>query len=141
VDAAADVHAFLISIRDNDRQAFNAYVDKSALSRELEARLDEIGGQRGQGGRAVAAALAHPLARAAADAAVRPDVFRFIAITLGYSPDRPIPNRMLIARALRPLGDGRVCAAAARDKPCLMTFTHEGDVWRLTAVDMGSVKF
>ena len=49
-------------------------------------------------------------------------------------------DRMLIAQALRPLADGQVCAAAARDKPCLMTFTREGDVWRLTAVDMSSIK-
>jgi hypothetical protein len=143
VDAAADVHAFLIAIRDNDRQGFNAYVDKAALSRELEGRIDQLVGQRtdDRGGRAAAALLAGPLARAAADAALRPDVFRAIAVSLGYSPDRPIPGQFAIAQALRPAGDGQVCAAKAKDKPCLLTFTHEGDVWRLTAVDMGSLKF
>ena len=142
VDAAADAHAFLIAIRDNDKAAFNTYVDKPALSREMEAGLDRLAASQtnDQAGRAVAAVLAGPLARAAANAAIRPDVFRALAVSLGYSPDKPIPGQFAIAQALRPVGDGRVCAAKGRDKPCLLTFTHEGDVWRLTAVDMGSLK-
>jgi hypothetical protein len=142
VDAAADAHAFLIAIRDNDRPAFNKYVDKPAISRELEAGLDRLAASQtdDQAGRAIAAVLAGPLARSAANAAIRPDVFRALAISLGYSPDKPIPGQFAIAQALRPAGDGQVCAAKGRDKPCLLTFSHEGDVWRLTAVDMGSLK-
>jgi hypothetical protein len=142
VDAAADVHAFLIAIRDNDRATFNHYIDKPALSRELEARLDDLVHHRtdDKRGQFAGALLAGPLARAAADAALRPDVFRAIAVSLGYSPDKPIPGQLVIAHALRPAGDGQVCAAKGRDKPCLLTFTHEGDAWRLTAVDIGSLK-
>ena len=142
VDAAGDVHAFLIAIRDNDRQAFNARVDKPALKRVLEARLDELVVQKttDQGGRFVGALLAGPVARAAVDTAVRPDVFRAIAVTLGYSPDRPIPGQLTIAQALRYTRDGQVCAATARDKPCLLTLTREGEVWKLTSMDVGSLK-
>ncbi len=142
VDAAADAHAFLIAIRDNDKPAFNKYVDKPAISRQMEAGLDRLAAQQtnDQSGRAIAAVLAGPMARAAANAAIRPDVFRAVAISLGYSPDRPIPGQFVIARALRPAGDGQVCAAKGRDKPCLLTFSHEGAVWRLTAVDIGSLK-
>src|ERR1700760_2756671 len=80
VDAAADVHHFLIAIRDNDKASFNRYVDKPALSRELEAKLDSIArrGADDQRGQFVGALLAGPLARTMADAAVRPDVFRAI---------------------------------------------------------------
>ena len=142
VDAAADVHHFLIAIRDNDKPSFDRYVDKPALSRELEARLDAIArrGTDDQRGQFVGAFLAGPLARAAADAALRPDVFRAIAVSLGYSPDRPIPGPFTIAQALRPVADGQVCAAKRRDKPCLLTFTLEEGAWRLTGVAMDQLR-
>ena len=142
VDAAADVLHFLIAIRDNDKPSFNRYVDKPALSRELEARLDAIArrGPDDRRGQFIGAFLAGPLARAAADAAVRPDVFRAIAVSLGYSPDRPIPGQLTIAQALRPVADGQVCAAKGRDKPCLLTFTLEEGTWRLTGVAMDQLR-
>jgi hypothetical protein len=142
VDAAADAHAFLIAIRDNDKPAFNKYVDKPALSREMEAGLDRLAASQtnDQAGRAIAAVLAGPVARAAANAAIRPDVFRALAVSWGYAPDKPIPGQFVIARALRPIGAGQVCAAKGPNKPCLLTFSHEGDVWRLTSVDIGSLE-
>jgi hypothetical protein len=142
VDAAADVHHFLIAIRDNDKTSFNRYVDKPALSRELEAKLGVIAraGTDDQRGQFVGAFLAGPIARAAADAAVRPDVFRAIAVSLGYSPDRPIPGQFAIAQALRPVADGQVCAAKGRDKPCLLTFSLEEGSWRLTGVAMDQLR-
>ena len=39
LDAASDVHALLVSIRDNDRATFETLVDRRALKREIEARL------------------------------------------------------------------------------------------------------
>ena len=39
LDAAGDVHALLIAIRDNDKAAFNAHVDRQALKASIEARL------------------------------------------------------------------------------------------------------
>jgi len=38
-DAANDVHALLISIRDNDQAMFDAHVDRPALKRQIESRL------------------------------------------------------------------------------------------------------
>ena len=38
-DAAADVHALLVSIRDNDKAAFEAHVDRPALKRQIEGRM------------------------------------------------------------------------------------------------------
>ena len=35
--AASDVHALLVSIRDNDSVAFDAHVDHEALKQELQA--------------------------------------------------------------------------------------------------------
>src|SRR5258707_15046675 len=39
--AANDVHALLVSIRDNDSAAFDAHVDHEALKAELHAKLEE----------------------------------------------------------------------------------------------------
>ena len=41
LDAAGDVHALLISIRDNDQAAFDAHVDRPALKKDLQAKLDQ----------------------------------------------------------------------------------------------------
>src|SRR5579859_6609713 len=43
--AANDVHALLISIRDDDTAAFDAHVDHDALKQELQARLGDALGK------------------------------------------------------------------------------------------------
>ncbi|ATC23061.1 DUF2939 domain-containing protein [Caulobacter vibrioides] len=137
IDAGGDVHDLLVAIRDNDRAAFDAHVDRRALKGQIEARLMAEARQRaGQndGVIALAAIAAGPLANAAGEALIRPETFRAAANYYGYTPDRPIPGRVAIAAALRPTGDGRVCAAR-KDGPCLMTFTREGDRWRLSGFD------
>jgi hypothetical protein len=137
IDAAGDVHALLISIRDDDRAGFDAHVDRQALEQELETRiLDQTQG-RGTNDvvQALGAALAHPLSRLAGDALIRPKVFRAVAEFYGYRPQTPIPNQLEIAGALRTLPDGRVCAAKKRQGPCLITFADEGGTWRLVSFD------
>ena len=37
LSAAGDVHALLVSIRDNDKAAFDAHVDRKALEAQLQA--------------------------------------------------------------------------------------------------------
>ncbi|HJV43396.1 DUF2939 domain-containing protein [Caulobacter sp.] len=135
-DAAGDVHDLLIAIRDNDRARFDAHVDRQALKGQIEARLMDEARQRraGDGVMALAAIAAGTIADVAGEALIRPETFHAAANYYGYSPDRPIPGRVTIASALRPVGDGRVCAAK-RDGPCLLTFTREGATWRLTGFD------
>ena len=41
LDAASDVHALLVSIRDDDPATFDAHVDRGALKQELQGKLDE----------------------------------------------------------------------------------------------------
>ncbi len=67
-------------------------------------------------------------------ALIRPETFRAAANYYGYTPDKPLPGRIAIAAALRPAGNGKVCAAK-KDGPCLLTFTREGSVWRLSGFD------
>jgi len=137
IDAAGDVHALLIAIRDDDRATFDAHVDRDALERELESRILDRTEAPNQSDtiRELGAALARPLSRLAGDALIRPQVFRAVAEFYGYKPDTPIPGRFVIANALRALPDGRVCAAKKRDGPCLITFADEQGVWRLVSFD------
>ena len=141
IDAAGDVHALLIAIRDDDHAGFDAHVDREALEQELEARILD----RTQAAdttdtvKALGALLAHPLSRLAGDALIRPKVFRAVAEYYGYKPGTPIPGQFEIAAALRALPDGRVCAAKRHNGPCLVTFAKEAGTWRLVSFD-GDIK-
>ena len=137
IDAAGDVHALLIAIRDDDRPAFDAHVDRVALEQELETRILDRTQARGTSDvvQALGAALAHPISHMAGEALIRPKVFRAVAEFYGYRPQTPIPNQLEIAGALRALPDGRVCAAKKRNGPCLITFTNEAGLWRLVSFD------
>jgi hypothetical protein len=135
LDAASDVHTLLIAIRDNDRATFDTYVDKPALKRELSQRLAiEAGKDKRLGG--LGAILAPTVADLAGDALLRPDVFRAVAEHYGYSRAQKIPNAIAISTLLRRLPDGRVCAVAKKDAPCLLDFTKGADGhWRLSGYE------
>ena len=131
IDAAGDIHALLVSIRDNDKQAFDAHVDRPALKAQLKTRITaEIIKNAGQFGGALAqvfGGVADPLI----DAAVQPSVFLAVAESKGYRPSQPLPGRAAIAASLRPLQDQRVCVIEKRDGPCLLVFRNEAGTWRL----------
>lgn len=133
IDAAGDVHALLIAIRDDDQAGFDAHVDKVSLKRNLEMHL--ISRARAapvpEGMRALGALLAGPAADLAGEALLRPRTFRAAAAYYGYTPDKPIPNRAAIASALRAVDYSQVCVTRGKTDPCLMTFSRQGDTWRL----------
>ncbi|WP_269715061.1 DUF2939 domain-containing protein [Caulobacter sp. NIBR2454] len=137
VDASNDVHALLIAIRDNDGATFDRHVDKVALKRQLESRIVEQTRQSGapDGLKALGYMLSRSVADLAGDALLRPTVFRTAAEFYGYRPTMPIPGRLAIASALRPIGGGRVCAARSEKGPCLLTFANQGGVWKLVSFD------
>jgi len=136
ISAANDVHALLVSIRDNDRQAFEAHVDRASLQREIEGRLvDQARKSRNDGLGVLGAILAPSLAQIAGDAVIQPKVFRQVAEYYGYKPSAPLPNAFAIAGALKTLPDGRVCATKSRNGPCLLMFTRTGGVWRLSGFE------
>lgn len=136
-DAAGDIHALLISIRDNDRAAFEQHVDRGALERQIEQRITaEAKKQSGREDWAAAAAfLAPTLASLAGDAIIQPQVFRLVAEQYGYKPATPIPPPSVISSALRTLDTGQVCAAKSKDGPCILIFTRQEGVWRLTGFE------
>jgi len=136
-DAAADVHELLVAIRDNDRAAFDAHVDKAALKRQIEARLvaETRRAPVTDQWKALGLLLAQPLAQVAGDALVRPSVFRAAAEYYGYTPGMPIPGAIALAGSLRYEGDAHVCATRSKRGPCLLDFTRQGDRWRLSGFE------
>jgi hypothetical protein len=135
LSAGSDVHAFLVSIRDDDQAAFDAHVDRPALKAQLRAKLIADAGRRSDELGALAAAIGRPLVDFAVDQLVQPDVFRAAAAEFGYSADRPIPNTFIIAQALKPIDADHVCVTKKHDGPCIFDFTNEGGTWRLTAFE------
>ncbi len=137
VEAGSDIHAFLVAVRDNDRAAFDAHVDKEALKASLRARvMAQAAGSNGAGSlQALGAFLAGPLVDVAADALIRPEVFRAVAEMRGYTPSQPIPSGLAIAQFVRPLGDGAVCVVFKKGGPCVLDFRDEGGVYRLTGFE------
>lgn len=136
-DAAGDVHSLLVAIRDNDRAAFDRYVDRPALKASLEGRVmrETTRADMDDGARALAALIAPNLADLAVEALIRPDVFRAIARSYGYTPDKPLPDRLTIGASLKYLDDGRVCATKKKDGPCLLMFTNVEGTWKLSGFE------
>jgi hypothetical protein len=138
-DAADDIHAFLVSIRDGDRQTFEAHVDREALKTQLRARVMAESATANPSGaaslQALGAFLAGPVVDVAVDALLRPEVFRAVAEMRGYSADTPIPGRFAIAQFVKPLGAGAVCVVQSRGGPCLLDFKNEAGIWRLTGFE------
>lgn len=137
LDAAGDVHALLVSIRDEDQAAFDRYIDRPALKRQIESRIvqEARASDAPDGLKAFGIALAKPAAAVASAALIQPHAFRTIAESYGYTPDQPIPGRVTIAGALKHLPDGRVCATEHKHGDCLLMFANEGGTWRLTGFE------
>lgn len=136
LDAAGDVHALLIAIRDDDQATFDALVDRKALSLEIEDRLVAEARKDSRVPTGLAAILAPSLARMAGDALIQPDVFRGVAAYYGYKRETKIPSALAISTLLRPTPDGRVCAVTKKDGPCLLIFAHAEDGrWKLSGFE------
>jgi len=133
LEASSDLHAFLVSIRDGDRAAFDAHVDKPALKVQLRSRLlaQAAGSNGAVGASTLGALIAGPLVDFGVDTLVRPEVFRAVAIDLGYDVARPLPNALAIAQFVRPLDGGRACIFTKKDGPCVLIFKDEGGTWKL----------
>jgi hypothetical protein len=134
LDAANDVHALLVSIRDNDSRTFDEHVDHDALKRQLSAHINQRLGQNKKV-RELAALLGPSVIDFADQALIQPKTFKLVAEQYGYSSSTRIPSPMAISTTLKNLPDGRVCATKKKDGPCVLTFTKEQGVWKLTSFD------
>ncbi|HEX2818456.1 MAG TPA: hypothetical protein VHN39_18835 [Phenylobacterium sp.] len=132
--AANDVRALLVSIRDNDHAAFDAHVDHEALKADLQSKIEQqLSTNKKMKG--LAALLGPSTLDLADQLLVQPKTFRMVAEQYGYRADTQIPGPIAISQALKTLPDGRVCATKKKDGPCLLVFTREGGVWKLTGFE------
>jgi hypothetical protein len=134
-DAAGDIHALLVAIRDNDKPAFDAHVDRPALKAQMRDRLTAAAIQRGGALGGLLAQTFGGMTDALVDAAVQPQVFLAVAEAKGYRPSQPLPGRVAITGSLRYLEGDRVCVTGKKDGPCLLVFRDEGGTWRLIAFE------
>ena len=134
LSAANDVHKLLVSIRDNDSQTFDAHVDHEALKKELAVQFDKKIGKN-EKLKGLAALLGPQVIDFADTALVQPKTFRMVAEQYGYKADTKIPNPLVISQALKTLPDGRVCATKKKDGPCVLVFTKEQGVWKLSSFE------
>lgn len=134
-DASNDIHAFLVAVRDGDKAAFDAHVDKPALKAQLRARLiEEAASRHGvESNETAGAIMAGPMVDIAVEVLVRPEVFRAAASLLGYGPERPIPNMIAIGQQVKPLSNDRVCVTLGHT--CTFIFKNEDGAWRLIAFE------
>lgn len=133
--AADDVHALLLSVRDGDRAAFEAHLDRPALKAQLKSRLIVEGAKRGGDWAAVGVSLVGPLVDVGVDVLVRPDTFRAEAIRLGYDPNTAVPSSLAVAALVKPLGGGRACVQERRGGPCVLSFVEREGVYRLAGYE------
>jgi hypothetical protein len=140
--AAGDVHALLVAVRDDDRQGFEAHVDRPALRAHIQARIVQRtrAMHRGQTLDMLGVLLSGPASSAADSLLVQPQVFRAVAEYYGYRPGSPIPGPLALSTVLKDGPDGTVCATTGRGGACLLTFAHETTVWRLVDIDPEAVR-
>jgi hypothetical protein len=141
LSAAHDVHGLLVAIRDDDRTAFDAHIDRAALEAEIQdvlVRQTKAAGL-GDGVTGLGLLVSGPLSHMAGGVLLRPDVFRAVADEYGYSPEKPLPGTVRLAAALTPMDSGRVCAKDPHTGACLLTFADESGTWRLVAFDASRV--
>ncbi|HEY3947420.1 hypothetical protein [Phenylobacterium sp.] len=132
--AASDVHALLVAIRDDDTVGFNAHVDHDALKAQMQTVIDaQIAKNKNLKG--LASLLGPSTLDLADELLVQPRTFRLVAEHYGYRRDTQIPGAIVISQALKALPDGRVCAVRKKDGPCLLVFTREQGVWKLTGFE------
>ncbi len=145
LDAAGDVHALMVAVRDDDRAVFAAHVDKVAL----EARLQALLVARARAANlppAIAAAgvfASGPVSRWAGEALIRPGVFRAVADYYGYRPQTPLPGVLALSTVLRPMPGGRMCASghgSGGKGDCLLMFVREDGVWKLADFSPAALK-
>jgi hypothetical protein len=136
-EAAGDIRAFLMAIRDGDQAAFDAHIDRPALKEQLRARLIAYVMQRKDtGGLAVfGAAMAGPLTDFMVDQLAQPQVFLAVAEAEGYSPDQPVPGAAFLAPLIKPIDAERACVSTKHGGPCVLVFRKEGDAWKLIAFE------
>jgi predicted small secreted protein len=144
-DAAPDVRAFAMALRDRDMAGIESRIDRPALQGQVNGlaralAAEEIAKRTGGGGAGsllglFGADLAAPIIERLAARALQPDVLADLSRRAGLTPETRLPGRTVTALALRSVPDGRVCAPDPQTRSCLLYFGKYPSGWKLNAID------
>ena len=135
LDAAQDIHAFLVAAREGDKATFDRHIDREALKAQLRPQLEKLlADQPG-----VPAPMRGRLLDQLVDG-FGPETFQVATQGAGPLAGRT-PSAAEIAAVLKPLSATRVCLPPSPGaERCAATFDDQGGTWRLTAVDASGVQ-
>lgn len=144
-EAATDVRAFAMALRDRDMAGIESRIDRPALQGQVnglarQIASDEIAKRTGGGGTGAilglfGADLAAPIIERLAARALQPDMLADMARRAGLTPETRLPGRTVTSLALRSVPDGRVCAPDPQTRGCLLYFGKYPTGWKLNAID------
>lgn len=144
-EAATDVRAFAMALRDRDLAGIESRIDRPALQGQVNGlaraiAAEEIAKRTGGGGTGsllglFGADLAGPIIERIASRALQPDVLADLARRAGLTPETRLPGRTVTAIALKSIPDGRVCAPDPQTRGCLLYFGKYPSGWKLNAID------
>lgn len=133
--AAQGVRSFMVSVQQQDRDAFERHVDRPALRENLRDQA-----AREAGGDPRIAAVLRGLPSTAIDQMIRPETFKLGVQRMGMRTDR-VPTAAEISVMLKMRGDDKACLGDPRvADQCLLTFERRGQDWKLVALDTAQVR-
>lgn len=130
LDAAEDVHTFLIAVKERDQRTFDKHVDREALKADVRRQLTARAGD----GDAIGAVLGSNQGDAILDRLIAPESFNLAVQQAGGGALDRTPSAAEIAAVLKPAGENRVCLPSGPGGPCAITFALDGDDWRLVSI-------
>lgn len=131
-DAAKGVARFLDAVRIGDRKAFEASIDRTALRADLRDQLAELGRANGldvEGG----------ASEFALDRRITPEAFKVVEAKTGEVV--PVaPTAAQVAVLMKVKDRAHVCLTNPGTSACVLSFTRQKGVWRLTGMQAHEMK-
>lgn len=143
--AADDILQFAIGLRDNNIALIENHIDRRALKTQAmqlmrDMAIKETSNKFGNNLAANAAAIAtidllKPVFEAIANEALKPANLAYFARRAGMQSNLDMPSRFSAALALNKIDDNKVCIKDAKTKNCLLYFSKNTNIWRLSGFD------
>ena len=135
--AAEGVREFFVAVQTNDRDAFEAHIDRDALRESLKTELRASAS--GCEGELLDRLLTGGGGDALLDAMITPQSFKLAAERSGAAMRRT-PSAVEVAAMLKMEGEDRACLRNPGQDACVMTFERAGEVWKLVALQGSQVQ-
>jgi hypothetical protein len=131
-DASKGIARFLDAVRTGDRKTFEASIDRAALRSDLRDQLAELGRANGldvEGG----------ASDFALDRRITPEAFKLVEAKTGeVVPVAPTAAQVAVLMKVR--DRAHVCLTNPGSATCVLTFTKQAGVWRLSGMQAHEMK-